>query len=76
MGKALVANCDNVLRSTYSGQSKPAMYTELHADGSLSLLFNSLQEEQAGKYACKGNYARNVELTKSVTIDTISEYNV
>jgi neurocan core protein len=50
------------------------MYTELHPDGSLYLFFNSLQEEQAGKYVCKGNYARNVELTKSVTIETISEY--
>jgi len=65
---------NNVLRSTYSGQSKPTMYTELHPDGSLYLFFNSLQEEQAGKYVCKGNYARNVELTKSVTIETISEY--
>jgi len=51
------------------------MYTELHPDGSLYLFFNSLQEEQAGKYVCKGNYARNVELTKSVTIETISEYD-
>lgn len=54
--------------------SKPAMYTELHQDGSLSLFFNSLKEDQAGKYTCKGTYARNVPLVKSVTIDTISEY--
>ncbi|KAL0114096.1 hypothetical protein PUN28_011428 [Cardiocondyla obscurior] len=57
--------------NTYAGHSKPAMYTELHQDGSLSLFFNSLQEEQAGKYTCKGSYARNLPLTKSVTIDTI-----
>lgn len=57
--------------NTYAGHSKPAMYTELHPDGSLSLFFNSLQEEQAGKYTCKGNYARNVPLNKSVIIDTI-----
>jgi neural cell adhesion molecule len=53
------------------GLSKPVMYTELLQDGSLSLFFNSLQEQQAGKYTCKGNYARNVPLSKSVTIDTI-----
>jgi len=52
------------------------MYTELHQDGSLSLFFNSLQEEQAGKYTCKGNYAHNVPLNKSVTIDTISKYRI
>lgn len=57
-------------------QTKPAMYTEYHADGSVSLFFNSLQEDQAGKYTCKGNYASNVHLTKSVTIDTISEYKI
>ncbi|XP_011642324.1 fasciclin-2 isoform X3 [Pogonomyrmex barbatus] len=56
--------------STY-GTTKPAMYTELHQDGSLSLFFNSLQESEAGKYTCKGTYARNVALSKSVTIDTI-----
>lgn len=70
------ANCDIILHSTYAGHSKPAMYTELHPDGSLSLFFNSLQEEQAGKYTCKGNYARNVPLNKSVIIDTISEYKI
>ncbi|XP_071576942.1 fasciclin-2 isoform X1 [Temnothorax nylanderi] len=56
--------------NTYAG-TKPPMYTELHQDSSLSLFFNSLQEDQAGKYTCKGNYARNVQLSKSVTIDTI-----
>lgn len=65
-----------ILHSTYAGHSKPAMYTELHPDGSLSLFFNSLQEEQAGKYTCKGNYARNVPLNKSVIIETISEYRI
>lgn len=69
------ANCDVILHSTYAGgHSKLAMYTELHQDYSLSLFFNSLQEDQAGKYTCKGNYASNVQLSKSVTIDTISEY--
>ncbi|XP_043504363.1 fasciclin-2 [Polistes fuscatus] len=53
------------------GHSKPAMYTELHQDNSLSLFFHSLQEEQAGKYTCKGTYANSVPLNKSVTIDTI-----
>ncbi|XP_014600912.1 PREDICTED: fasciclin-2 isoform X1 [Polistes canadensis] len=53
------------------GHSKPAMYTELHQDNSLSLFFYSLQEEQAGKYTCKGTYANSVPLNKSVTIDTI-----
>lgn len=68
-------NCDDILRSTKNGgNSKPVMYTELHQDGSLSLFFNSLQEEQAGKYACRGTYARNMHMNKSVTIDTISEY--
>lgn len=52
------------------------MYTELHQDRSLSLFFNSLQEEQAGKYTCKGAYARNEQLSKSVTIDTISKYGI
>ncbi|XP_018302242.1 fasciclin-2 isoform X3 [Mycetomoellerius zeteki] len=51
--------------------SKPARYTELHQDGRLSLYFNSLQEEQAGPYICKGTYARNMQLSKSVTIGTI-----
>ncbi|KYN04494.1 Fasciclin-2, partial [Cyphomyrmex costatus] len=53
------------------GITKPPMYTELHQDGRLSLYFNSLQEQQAGTYTCKGIYARNVQLSKSVTIDTI-----
>ncbi|CAL1675768.1 unnamed protein product [Lasius platythorax] len=57
--------------NTYAGHTKPAMYTELHQDRSLSLFFNSLQEQQAGKYTCKGSYARNEQLNKSVTIDTI-----
>lgn len=72
------ANCDIILHSGQSpGQTKPVMYTELHQDGiSLSLFFNSLQEQQAGKYTCRGNYARNVPLSKSVTIDTISEYKI
>jgi len=70
-------HCDIILHSSNSGsKSKPAMYTELHQDGSLSLFFNSLQEEQAGKYTCKGNYAHNVPLNKSVTIDTISKYRI
>ncbi|XP_011692317.1 PREDICTED: fasciclin-2 isoform X2 [Wasmannia auropunctata] len=49
----------------------PPMYTELHQDGSLSLFFNSLVEHQQGNYTCKGTYALNVPLSKSVTIDTI-----
>lgn len=62
--------------STYAGHTKPAMYTEKHQDGSLSLFFNSLQEEQAGKYTCKGDYAHITPLSKSVTIETISEYRI
>ncbi|XP_018337242.1 PREDICTED: fasciclin-2 isoform X3 [Trachymyrmex septentrionalis] len=54
-----------------NNNTKPTRYTELHQDGRLSLYFNSLTEEQAGTYTCKGNYARNVQLSKSVTIDTI-----
>lgn len=57
--------------NTYPGYSKPPMYTESHQDNSLSLYFNSLQEEQAGKYTCKGTYANTIYLNKSVTIDTI-----
>ncbi|XP_076661576.1 neural cell adhesion molecule fasciclin 2 isoform X2 [Halictus rubicundus] len=57
--------------NTFPGYSKPPMYTELHQDNSLSLYFNSLQEEQAGKYTCKGTYANTIYLNKSVTIDTI-----
>ncbi|XP_016769821.1 fasciclin-2 isoform X4 [Apis mellifera] len=53
------------------GHSKPPMYTELHQDNSLSLFFNSLQEQQAGKYTCKATYANSIQLQKSVTIDTI-----
>ncbi|XP_011347037.1 fasciclin-2 isoform X2 [Ooceraea biroi] len=53
------------------GLSKPSMYTEQHEDGSLYLIFNSLMEEQGGKYVCKATYARNVEMTNSVTIDPI-----
>lgn len=60
------------LERTHTGISKPAMYTEKHQeDHSLSLFFNSLQEEQAGKYTCKGIYADSQFLNKSVTIDTI-----
>lgn len=55
--------------------TKPPMYTEKRQDGSLRLFFNSLQEEQAGTYTCKGNYANTMQLSKSVTIDTIREYN-
>ncbi|XP_076281409.1 neural cell adhesion molecule fasciclin 2 isoform X3 [Lasioglossum baleicum] len=59
------------IESTYQSYSKPPMYTESHQDNSLSLYFNSLQEEQAGKYTCKGTYANTIYLNKSVTIDTI-----
>ncbi|XP_012229670.1 fasciclin-2 isoform X3 [Linepithema humile] len=51
--------------------SKPSMYTELHTDGSLSLIFNSIEEKQAGKYTCKGTYTRNENMMAIVTIDTI-----
>ncbi|CAK9816691.1 Fas2 [Anthophora plagiata] len=57
--------------NTFPGHSKPPMYTELHQDNNLSLFFNSLKEEQAGKYTCKAKYAASIELEKSVTIDTI-----
>ncbi|XP_003699706.2 neural cell adhesion molecule fasciclin 2 isoform X2 [Megachile rotundata] len=57
--------------NTFSGHTKPPMYTEFHQDKSLSLFFNSLQEEQAGKYRCKANYADTIDLQKSVTIETI-----
>ncbi|XP_050599265.1 fasciclin-2 isoform X3 [Bombus affinis] len=53
------------------GHSQPPMYTELLQDNSLSLFFNSLQEQQAGKYTCKATYANSIQLEKSVTIDTI-----
>nr|XP_031830862.1 fasciclin-2-like isoform X1 [Nomia melanderi] len=59
------------IESTFPGQLKPPMYTELHQDNILSLYFNSLQEEQAGKYTCRGTYANSIYLNKSVTIDTI-----
>ncbi|XP_053981224.1 fasciclin-2 isoform X2 [Hylaeus volcanicus] len=59
------------IASTFTGHSKPSMYTELHQDNKLALFFNSLQEEQAGKYTCKATYANSVFLNKSVTIDTI-----
>jgi len=71
------ANCDIILHSKKgNSNSKPSRYTELHQDGRLSLYFNSLEEKQAGMYTCKGIYARNVQLSKSVTIDTISEYRI
>ncbi|XP_026668877.1 fasciclin-2 isoform X2 [Ceratina calcarata] len=57
--------------NTGTGHTKPPMYTELHQDNSLSLFFNSLEEEQAGKYTCKANYANSILLEKSVTIDSI-----
>ncbi|XP_058792813.1 fasciclin-2 isoform X2 [Phymastichus coffea] len=53
------------------GYSKPMMYTEVHPDNSISLFFNNLNEEQAGKYICKAKYANNELLTKHVTIETI-----
>ncbi|XP_026668879.1 fasciclin-2 isoform X4 [Ceratina calcarata] len=59
------------IESTGTGHTKPPMYTELHQDNSLSLFFNSLEEEQAGKYTCKANYANSILLEKSVTIDSI-----
>ncbi|XP_068967067.1 fasciclin-2 isoform X1 [Bombus flavifrons] len=63
---------DHVIESLNTpGHSQPPMYTELLQDNSLSLFFNSLQEQQAGKYTCKATYANSVQLEKSVTIDTI-----
>ncbi|KAG7188302.1 hypothetical protein KM043_007962 [Ampulex compressa] len=59
------------IESTSPGYSKPPMYTELQRDKSLSLIFNSLQEDHDGKYTCKGTYANTIPLNKSVTIDTI-----
>ncbi|XP_012278809.1 fasciclin-2 isoform X2 [Orussus abietinus] len=53
------------------GYSKPPMYTEMHQGTSLQLFFNSLQEEQAGRYTCRANYANTEALSKSVTIETI-----
>uniref|UniRef100_A0ABD2XID3 Fasciclin-2 n=1 Tax=Trichogramma kaykai TaxID=54128 RepID=A0ABD2XID3_9HYME len=57
--------------SAAQGYSKPSMYTEIHQDNSLSLFFNSLKEEQAGKYICRAMYANTQLLTKTVTIETI-----
>ncbi|XP_011499152.1 PREDICTED: fasciclin-2 [Ceratosolen solmsi marchali] len=51
--------------------SKPSMYTEIHQDSSLSLFFNSLKEEQAGKYICSAHYANINLLSVEVIIDTI-----
>ncbi|KOX74827.1 Fasciclin-2 [Melipona quadrifasciata] len=63
---------DRVIESLNTpGHSMPPMYTELLQDNSLSLFFNSLQEQQAGKYTCKATYANSIQLQKSVTIDTI-----
>ncbi|KAF3424157.1 hypothetical protein E2986_06106 [Frieseomelitta varia] len=63
---------DRVIESLNTpGHSKPPMYTELLQDNSLSLFFNSLQEQQAGKYTCKATYANSIQLQRSVTIDTI-----
>lgn len=52
------------------------MYTELHADNSLSLIINSVEEKHAGKYTCKGTYTRNIQLVKTMTLDTMSEYKI
>lgn len=50
------------------------MYTELHPqDNSISLFFNSLQEDQAGQYICRGTYANTELLSKTVIIETIGE---
>ncbi|XP_011306902.1 fasciclin-2 isoform X2 [Fopius arisanus] len=60
-------------RSTFqskSGSSTPGLYTELHPDASLSLVFNPLREEQAGTYTCSANYA-NEPFNKSVQVVAI-----
>ncbi|XP_031789597.1 fasciclin-2 isoform X4 [Nasonia vitripennis] len=60
------------LDSNSPGYSKPPMYTELHPqDNSISLFFNSLQEDQAGQYICRGTYANTELLSKTVIIETI-----
>ncbi|XP_014477456.1 PREDICTED: fasciclin-2 isoform X3 [Dinoponera quadriceps] len=59
------------LKSSHTGQQKPAMYTERYADGSLALFINSLDENQAGKYSCIGTYANSVTMSKSITIEAI-----
>ncbi|XP_019696798.1 fasciclin-2 isoform X2 [Harpegnathos saltator] len=57
--------------NSHTGQPKTTMYTEKYPDGSLALFFNSLDENQAGKYSCIGTYASNVVMSKSITIETI-----
>ncbi|XP_017763554.1 PREDICTED: fasciclin-2 isoform X2 [Eufriesea mexicana] len=57
--------------NSYPAHSKPSMYTEMHQGKILTLFFNSLQEQQAGKYTCKATYANSIQLHKSVTIDAI-----
>ncbi|XP_024937315.1 fasciclin-2 isoform X3 [Cephus cinctus] len=53
------------------GTTKPTIYTEMNQDNSLKLLFDSLKEDQEGQYTCKANYASNIQLIKTVTINTI-----
>ncbi|XP_015114618.1 fasciclin-2 isoform X2 [Diachasma alloeum] len=60
-------------RSTFqskTGSPTPGLYTELHQDASLSLVFNPLRDEQAGTYTCSANYA-NEPFNKSVQVDAI-----
>lgn len=49
------------------------MYTEVKQGNSLSLYFNSLREEEAGKYTCQANYANTEQLKKEVTIEAIGK---
>jgi neural cell adhesion molecule len=51
--------------------ANPDMYTEMHQDNSLSLVFNPLKEEQAGRYVCTANYANTEHFNKSVQINTV-----
>ncbi|XP_046750082.1 fasciclin-2 isoform X2 [Diprion similis] len=57
--------------SASRGISKPPMYTEIRQNNELALFFNSLQEEQDGRYTCKANYANTETLSRNITIQTI-----
>ena len=53
------------------------VYTEeLPGDAGIMLFIKDLNQDDSGRYVCKGIYANNEVMMAEVVIDTFSEYNI
>ena len=53
------------------------MYTEeLPGDAGIMLFIKDLNQDDSGRYVCRGTYANNEEMESDVVISTFSKYTM